>query len=304
MIVKIETEIFGVFSIENDMMIKHHPFEINVRYDQETSQYLISISKREINYSSYLPKVEIIDKKITRIEYPSQEFLDEQIQILKHIETFGAIDMNIERINWQNCSIEWIPETPDEEKILQIRKYQRNLDYDLKRKILSQDWLFQTVVHKRQLEHLTLPFAFFREGVNFFHKFQYQNSFINFYLMLEGFFSDGKHYRNEQIKRDFKNAEILNYSINKALESIEQLNGKHYDWLINICKTYNKKVNIDGVIHLLVEQRGSLSHFSLASSKEQKNLFTDKDYESLAYFTMTICIYAIIRLRLEPFHKK
>ena len=52
MIVKIEAEIIGVFTIEKDMIVKIHPFEINIRFDEETSQYLISISKREINYSS------------------------------------------------------------------------------------------------------------------------------------------------------------------------------------------------------------------------------------------------------------
>lgn len=304
MIVKIETEIIGSFTIENEMAVRQHPYEINIRFDQETSRYLISISKRETNYSRYLPKLELNEDKLTGIVFPSQEFLHEQIQILKHIESFGALDKNIERINWQNCTLEWIPETEGEKEVLTISSYHRNLEYKTETKILSQQWLFQTVVHRKQLENLDLPFAFIREGTNFFHKFQFQNSFINFYLMLEGVFSNGKHYKSEDIKQDFKKSEILKFAITEAIKYLERSNEKHFDWLKETCKAYNKNVDIEGIIHLLVEQRGSLSHFSLASRRKQKNLFKDKDYESLAFLAMVICLNASIKLRLEPFKRK
>ena len=151
MIVKIETEIIGSFTIENVMTVRLHPYEINIRFDQETSRYLISISKRESNFSRYLPKLEINEDKVTGIVFPSQEFLHEQIKILQHIESFGALDKNIERINWQNCSLEWIPETVEEKEVLSISSYYRNLAYKIEPKILSQGWLFQTVVHRKQL---------------------------------------------------------------------------------------------------------------------------------------------------------
>lgn len=304
MIIKIETEITGSFSIEKDMKVKQYPYKIDIRFDEDSSKFLISISKREINYSSYLPKIEIKDQVVNTIRYPSQEFLQEQLKILQHIESFGSIDKNIERINWQNCSIEWIPETVEERKLLPIKNYQKKMYYEFNHKVLTQDWLQSTIIHRRQLENLVLPLAFFREGANFFHKFQYQNSFINFYLMLEGFFSNGKHWKNEVIIADFINSEIMNYSIDSAIKYLEQTGGKHYEWLINMCKKYNKKPNIEGVAHILVEQRGSLSHFSLASSRKQKDAFADKEYESLAYLAMMICIKASVKLRLEPFKKK
>lgn len=188
MVVKIETEILGTFTIEKDMAIKCYPFDIDIRFDEQTNKFFISISTRVTEYSSYLPKMTIDDQKISHIDFPSQSFLEQQIEILQHIESFGAIDIGVEKINWQNCSIEWIPETDIEKEELTIRKYNRDLSYGKERKVLSKDWLLKTIIYKRQLDHLALPFSFFREGANFYHSFQYQNSFINFYLMLEGFF--------------------------------------------------------------------------------------------------------------------
>jgi hypothetical protein len=304
MIVRIETEIIGAFEIEKDMKINHYPFEIDIFSEEETNRFLISISKKVINYSSHLPKLIINDNKIKEINFPSQSFLEEQIKILQHIESFGAIDKGIERINWQDFSIEWIPETEEEKLELPIRKYQRDLSYGLEPKILSKDWLLNTVIHKRQLDHLALPLSFFREGANFYHNFQYQNSFINFYLMLEGFFGDGVHYDNKTMKLEFKKSDILEYAIHETIKYLEKLKGKHYEWLINVCKKYDKIVDKDGIIHVLVKQRGNLSHFSLTKSNNQKNPFKDRDYESLAFIAMTICMYASIQLRLEPFRQK
>jgi hypothetical protein len=304
MIVKIEAEIIGSFLIEQDMMVKHQPYEITIRFEQDSARFLISISKRELNYSAYIPKIKADNKKSKRIEIPPEDFFQEQIKILQHLESFGAIDKNIERIDWQNCLIEWIPENEEEGIFLNLRKYQRKLNYDLNKTTLSKDWLFNTIIHRKQLENLVLPFAFFREGANFFHKFQYQNAFINFYLMLEGVFSNGLYWKNKIIENDFKKSDIMNTSILQSINYLQQIGGKHYNWLNQICKAYNKNVDIEGVIHILIEQRGCLSHFSLASPNNQKDPFADRDYESLAYLTMIICRNASIKLRLEPFKKK
>jgi len=303
MIVKIEAQIFGSFSIEKEMNVKNYPFDINIRFDTNLKGYFISISGPVINYFSHLPKLEIDELRRSEIRFPEQSFLDEQIKILQHIESFGAIDQGIEKINWQSCSIEWIPETHEEGAELSIRKYNRTLSYGLNPKVLSRDWLNGTIIHRKQLEHLALPFAFFREGANHYHSFQYQNASINFYLMLEGFFGNGKH-TNESMKHEFAKSDILTHAIREAIIYFERINGKHYLWLQEICKIYNKQVDKEGVIHVLVEQRGKLSHFSQASSSKQKNPFKDRDYDDLAFLAMTICVYCSIKLRIEPFVNK
>lgn len=300
MITKIEAEIKGDFIIENEMMFKHHPFDIDVRYDKDDDKFFISISKRLYDYDSFLPKIKIANGKVKEISIPSQDFINEQIEILQHIESFGAIDIGIEKILWQNCSIEWIPETTEEEMKLPIKKYNRHISFEDESKLLTKNWLRNCIIHKNQLSHLALPFSFFREGANLYRDFKYQSSFINFYLMLEGFFGNGKDYKNEKVKLEFSKSRILEIAIDKTISSLTEKNDLHFAWLEKTCKKYNKKMDVAGIIHILVEQRGNLSHFSLTNAQRQKNPFMEKDYHSLAFIAMMICIFASNNLRLEP----
>lgn len=301
MIIKIEAEIKGNFQIEKDMKIKHYPYDIDIRYDLDNDCFFISMFRKIQNYVSYLPIVKIENEKIIECTLPSQSFLEEQIKVLQHIESFGAIDNGIEKIDWQNCSIEWIPESQDEEKELPIRKYSKKLSYDSEKKIITKDWLFDTVIFQRQLTHLTLPFSFFREGANLYHNFQYQSSFIYFYLMLEGLFGNGENFRNEKTKNDFLKSEILDYSINETISYLKRTPNIHYNWFVEICQIYNKKADKEGIIHFLVELRGNLSHCSINKPSKNKNPFKEADYHSLAFIAMIICRYSSNKLRLEPF---
>lgn len=299
MIVKIETEISGNFLIEGDLKVKNHPYDIFIRFDIETKKHFISISKKIVDYLSYLPKLNIEENSLI---IPSENFLEEQKSILRHIESFGAIDKGIKKIFWDNCSIEWIPELDNERKDLSICKYDRDFTTKTKKQVISKDWLQNTVIHRRQLEHLALPFSFFREGIDSFNNYQYQQSFINFYLMLEGFFANGE-FKNEKVKSQFKNSPILVKAIKLTLDYLEKNKGKDYEWLINICNKYNKHVDEIGVIHFLVELRGNLSHFSINKPDKHKNPFKDNDFKSLALISMIICRFISIDLRLEPFRR-
>lgn len=105
------------------------------------------------------------------------------------------------------------------------------------------------VIYRKQLAHLDLPFSFFREGINSYHNFQYQESFINFYPMLEGFFANNQ-FKNEKVKSEFKKSTILLKSINQVIKYLEKSNGQHYEWFIETCEKYNKPKDEIGIIHL------------------------------------------------------
>ncbi|MEJ7681842.1 MAG: hypothetical protein WKG06_29140 [Segetibacter sp.] len=302
MLLRIETEVFGNFIIKDEIEVLLQPYKIQMRYEATTGLHMISLTKKVVNYESYIPKAEVTNNQISKIEFPDNGFFEEQINILRHIESFGAIDFEISSINWQNCTIEWINE-PGEEVIIPIRKYSRKPNYENgKPKVLTPNWLQNTVIFRNQLSDLTLPFSFFREGANLFNSMQYQNAFINFYLMLEGFFGNSQ-FKNEKIKEEFTKSEILKYGIESTLDTLLKQNNKHVIWVTQTLNTYNKNLDSRGIIHLLVEYRGKLSHFSLGKTN-MKNPFNDKGYESLAYLTMAICIFSSVKLRLEPFRKK
>src|SRR3954451_18939654 len=105
MLLKIETEVVGNFIIQDEIEVVLQPYRIKVRYDTTSEQHLISITKRVVDYENYIAKVEIAENQIPKIVLPDNKFFDEQITILRHLESFGAIDIEISFINWQNCSI-------------------------------------------------------------------------------------------------------------------------------------------------------------------------------------------------------
>ena len=303
MILELETEIFGNFFIDNAFEIKHHPFSIRMWFDDIANEYKLTICKRVNNYSNYIPKLKNGDSKFKNIEFPNENFLEEERTILQHIESFGALDCGVKKINWDNFKIKWIPENEIEMKDLCINEYRRNQTYKIQKSKLTQKWLSDTIIHRSQLSKLYLPFSFYRYGINLYNNYQYQNAFLHFYLMLEGFFGNGQ-FSKRKIKIEFSKSDILDYAIGETLSYLFKKNNNHYNWLKNIIKTYNKSMNKESIIHCLVEQRGSLSHFYITSSKKQRNPFREKDYHSLSFITMSICKFASIKLRLEPFRRK
>ncbi len=104
MLLKIETEILGDFSTEMDMKIKHHPYDIDIRFEDETKRFFISICRKVTDYYANLPQIVIDHRSISQITFPSQNFIEDQMEILQHIESFGAIDKAVEKLNCQNGS--------------------------------------------------------------------------------------------------------------------------------------------------------------------------------------------------------
>lgn len=300
MIIKIECEIIGDFTITDNCKVKYHPYELEIQFRETDQKFYISLLKKITNYSNLLPKLEIAENGEKTIKLPSQAFLNEEIELLQHIESFGALDKEIYNIEWNNLSIEWIPETEQEEKEIVIKKHSYSLSFNNKKPVINEDWLFNTIIHKRRLSHLILPLSFFRIGLKFYKSFQYQESFLNFYLMLEGIFGNNK-FKNEHIKSEFRKSDILRKAIQQLLEQLKNSDLKHYEWFSEMCAKYNKKASVDGAIHIIVEQRGNLSHFSNTNPDKHKNPFKDKDFDSLAFITLMVCKYVSIDLRLEPF---
>ncbi|RDY58383.1 hypothetical protein [Flagellimonas nanhaiensis] len=300
MLLKIEAEVSGAIIIESGINTFQNPFTIEVRCDSENGKHYIGLTKRVKDYHMFLPKLEVSGKKVKSAVFFEENFLEESVQILRHLEAFGSMDLSIERIQWESCSIEWIPESEKEAGELHIREYKQEFSYSSKQTILTEEWIRDTLIFRKQLQHLVVPFTFFRIGVNLFHKFQYQESFLNFYMMLEGCYGSGQ-FKNERMKREFSKSNGLTQAINKVIKKLSNTKDKHYEWLLEVCKKYHKEADISGVIHIMVEIRGNLSHFSLEGPQKFRNPFNQRDFESLAYISMSICAFAAIDMRLQPF---
>ena len=166
------------------------------------------------------------------------------------------------------------------------------------KKKLTDSNLFNVVVYRRQLKDLYIPFTYFKEGQRFFHGCNYYFSFINFFMMLEYCFSGGKFKTSEMIK-NFKDSKVLKLSILQflAMSSMQQ-GDSIFGWLEKECKHYNKLLDFDGMVFLLVTIRGELAHASVKSEKRYRD---DNELRSLVVATSTICYLVCGHLQIYGF---
>jgi hypothetical protein len=52
----------------------------------------------------------------------------------------------------------------------------------------------------------------------------------------------------------------------------------------------NLNFDEEGIISLIVQVRGNLHHYSQKSSKKKGTPFNQRDFETMAYLLMTICL--------------
>jgi hypothetical protein len=304
MILLIEAKIVSDTLIDEELVIKQYPFTIKLYPDSNRILNRISIEKAVIEFMDYIPRVEIENHQIVKIEFREGKILAEYEEILKHIESIGALDLGIREIKWDNPTIEWIPENEGERLMLPLPKYGRKHQFEQIVRKVTIGWLRDTIIFRKQLSHLALPFSFYRKGVNLYHRFEYSEAFLNFYFMLEGIFGNGKT-KNGPVKEEFLKSDFLDFAIDTFLNNLDKDNYENHNiWLVNYLSTKkNNTINKESIISMLVDKRGELSHFSARSTKNQRNNFNENENQSPAFIIMSICLSVTTKLRLAPFRK-
>ncbi len=291
MIFELTYKIYGNLKIDKNLNVKKHPYHISI-FEKEGSYY-ISISKHINEHSSCLPIIEISGLHKT-IKLPNSESYEDMIEVINHIESFGALDNKLEYIDRLNPLMKWIPEN-DEEHFLPFNQIERKIQTSQDLTRLSKDWLSHTVISMNQLGDLYIPFSFFRDGKLLFHSARYQSSFCTFYMMLEYFFTEKKWgIKNDVHTRD----KCLKTSLIKCLKSLPKYQ-KHYQWLTKELKKRNKKYDEAGLLFILNRFRNEFSH--AAEKDKNRNPFNEHKYFSLAFITLIVCTNVSIKKRLMPY---
>jgi hypothetical protein len=170
---------------------------------------------------------------------------------------------------------------------------------------MTKGWLQSTIIHRNMVKHLKEPLAFYRLGANFYFEQLYILSFLNFFLMLEGLFSEGNTDKKFTIDAFMQNPD-LNYGIEQTFEVLSKPNQQvHKSWFDQQI-FQNQKVNNDPkikMLNILYDQRGLLSHYTMKSTRK-RNDFDQQQYHSLAFLAMSICHLCSIKVRLAPFRRK
>lgn len=117
-------------------------------------------------------------------------------------------------------------------------------------------------------------------------------------MMLEYCFADGKFHQKEVIK-NFNNAQLLQLCILEFLTMPNLRKGDLiWDTLAKECEARHKKMDVDGVIYVLLALRGELSH---ASSKSQMRYRDDEELRPFVVVISTICFLLCGHLQIYGF---
>jgi hypothetical protein len=77
---------------------------------------------------------------------------------------------------------------------------------------------------------------------------------------------------------------------------LEPSSKKHLDKLKEFLAMEKLNFDKEGIISLIVQVRGNLHHFSQRSSKKKGTPFNQKDFETMAYLLMSICLMTFCNL--------
>lgn len=287
--IEVKAIITGNFILNEPVKAIFPPCECVIYKEKEI--HYISVYKKIIDYQNCITKFNA-DNSFTLTKV---EIYEDMINLLQYIESMGAFNFAIRSISWDEPQITWIPEEDEERGIMPILSHQKKCHNNRAYKNLNDSNLMDLSIHRKGLNDVHIPFTYYRQGKNLFDSGQYYFAYINYFMMLEYCFANGK-FKKDEMLREFKSSHLLSKSIKSTFKMIKENSNKiHFDWLKEECENRNKKVDIEGIIYVLVKFRGLLSH---ASKRSEKYLFHSNNLFSLAFIISCICFYVCGHLQI------
>lgn len=219
--------------------------------------------------------------------------VDSMIRDFQEMESMLAFCGNLKKINWEAAKDEIICETELERKDIQIFGTQLIKDYSDPVREIDEKTLRDLISKKERFSSLITPMAFWREGNNDYKSLRYINAFFNFYFVLEGLYGNGKT-KNVAVENEFKQSTNFGSFVEWFIDLLNSA-PKHFLNLHKMLSFRHKKMDADGLIHLLVATRGDLHHFADSSSKKQGTPFNQSEFESIAWMALGLATRAILQ---------
>lgn len=300
MILKITAQVVGNIVIAKPIEVRKQSNIICLYHDIETNKFMISIRRQLKRPELSIPLCTIQENGIPKITFQQSEEENEMLRLIKHIESFGGFDKQINKILWEFSKYEWIEESGDT-IISPIPTIQINRsNHSPRANLITNEWLQDIVMFSDMMKDLYIPFSFFREGGNYFNEEKYLMAFASYYWMLEYFFVSERGYgiNNNAYKENI----CLKTCLQATLCFIKNLNDVNYIWLMADLKRLNKKYDEEGLLYIINKNRDELLH---ASPKNvDKRAFNEYKYKELAFISMNLCMNVQKKMRLLPFVKK
>ena len=284
--IQIKAEIEGNFLLSKTVSVKLYPYDFAIFVDK--GKRYICITKPIANYKDVAPKFYLKDG-VPNLETTKPEAYKDMKQWLYYIEVMGAFNFEVKKIHIDELEVKWIYETEEEKGSIPITSLGRNRVRETPVKNISNSNLSNLVVFRKRLPDAYIPFDYYRQARNFFNENDYYFAYINYFMMLEFLFANG-HSRKAAMIHDFMNSDLLQLCILKALQILKTNNpnkkNKDYLWLVQECQNRKKNLDFKGIVYVLVEFRGLLSH---ASIRSKKYLLDPEQLRSIALFISLIC---------------
>ncbi len=266
-------------------------FILDVILDQNNVVEALNIALRVKNYQDFLPEVSFdIESGITQIKLRDSSFSFSLLELAQHIEALG---IGIKKIYWEIPKRRWIAETPEEEKDLEFitNDFQRESHENKCYREMAPEMLKSLIKNRQLHQNLVLPMSFYREGCNEFSSRRYTNSFINFYFYLDDLYGQGKT-KNKEVENLFKSSEHIRSAFEETIRFFQdEDSSENLEELKEFLEMEKKPLRVDGLIELIVQIRGNLSHFSQKSSKKKGHPLNQRDFRSVALLMKSICTF-------------
>lgn len=293
--IALKAEIEADLILSATVTAKLHPYDFEIF--KENNKLWLKVSKPVKDYEDYLPKV-FIENGVMNIAIGKDDLFKDLLEWLQYIEAMGSFNLQIDRVHWDRATFCWIAETEAEHSQTPFTEYTRAPQRGRRSKRLKSSNLFNIVMHRRQLEDIYIPFTYYKEGQRFFNNFNYYFAFINFFMMLEYCFADGKFHQSD-VMRQFRESRLLRMCLLEFLAMPTLHKGDDlWDMLEEECKRRNKEFGVDGMIYMLLMLRGELSH---ASSKSEKRYRDDNELRPWVVVISTICFLLCGHLQIYGF---
>lgn len=215
------------------------------------------------------------------------------INELQTVESILGVLGNIKRIYWEKATCEFYPETEGEFNRINIMPaffFAHEMPVDDPVLVEIAD-LAPYLKHIDTLKTFAVPMSYYREAKAEYANRRYINSFFNSYFIIEGLFGNGK-WRKDAVVKELTRSPIFSGFVQEFLdETVKNDNpaeGMTKDQLTNDLKTLNQPYSVEGLVRLIVETRGRLHHFSIASTQAQGTPFNHLDYKRMALISFKL----------------
>lgn len=218
---------------------------------------------------------------------------DNLINEMQRIESTLALVGNLKRIHWEKATMEYYGETEAEHAQLDIMPawfFIREMNLNFPTHIETHT-LIELVKGKDVFQPLVVPMSFYREGKAEFSVGRYINAYINFYLVLEGLFANGK-WDTTGVIKEFAKSPAFTSIAQRILDDIgtnhDLGEGTTKEQMEAELKTRTQPFTVEGLIKLIVKKRGDLHHFSLRSTKQQGTPFNHMQYKTVTFVLLRL----------------